>query len=83
LGRLGERSALPCVCAERRQGIDVHRAESRHDQTGLPGAVAAVSADGAAGSIYEAIHGRASTPEPSVIKQNGAGGATRAFTPGR
>jgi len=46
-------------------------------------AVAGVSADGAAGSIYEAIHGLACTLEPGVIKQNGGGGATCAFTPGR
>jgi hypothetical protein len=45
--------------------------------------VAGVSAGGAAGSIYEAHHGLACTLEPSVIKQNGGGGATRAFTPGR
>jgi hypothetical protein len=44
--------------------------------------VAGVSADGAAGSIYEALHRLACTLEPSVIKRNG-GGAARAFTPGR
>ena len=46
-------------------------------------AVAGVSADGAAGSIYEALHGLACTLEPSVIKQSGGGGASCAFTPGR
>ncbi|MFZ0208509.1 MAG: hypothetical protein WAL59_20795 [Roseiarcus sp.] len=45
--------------------------------------MAGVSADGAAGSIYAALHGLACTPEPSVTEQNGGGGATRAFTPGR
>ena len=85
LGRLDSSSVRRCyaACAERRQGIDVYRAESRHDQTGLPVAVADVSTDDAAGSIYEALHGLACTLEPSVIKQNGGGGATCAFTPGR
>jgi hypothetical protein len=45
--------------------------------------VAGVSADGAAGAIYEALYGFACTLEPSVTEQNGGGGATRAFTPGR
>jgi hypothetical protein len=46
-------------------------------------AAAGVSADSAAGSIYEALHRLACTLEPSVTEQNGGGGATRAFTPGR
>jgi len=45
--------------------------------------VAGVSADGAAGSVYEALYALACTLEPGVIKQNGGGGATCAFTPGR
>jgi hypothetical protein len=45
-------------------------------------AVAGVPPDGAAGSIFEALHGLDCTLEPSVIKQNAGGGATCAFTAG-
>ena len=42
-------------------------------------AAAGVPADGAAGSIFEAVHGLACTLTPSVIKQNGGGGASCAY----
>ncbi|MDE3174515.1 MAG: hypothetical protein KGM15_00190 [Pseudomonadota bacterium] len=45
-------------------------------------AAAGVPSDGAAGSIYEAVHGLVCTLTPSVIKQNGGGGAHCAFSPG-
>ncbi len=43
--------------------------------TGVPG-------DGAAGTIFEAIHALTCTLTPSVIKQNAGGGANCVFTAG-
>jgi hypothetical protein len=45
-------------------------------------AAAGVPGDGAAGSIYEAVHNLACTLTPSVIKQNGGGGASCVYTVG-
>jgi hypothetical protein len=45
-------------------------------------AAAGVPGDGAAGSIFEAVHGLACTLSPSVIKQNGGGGASCNYTVG-
>ena len=45
-------------------------------------AAGGVPGDGAAGSIYEAVHGLACTLTPSVIKQNGGGGASCSYTVG-
>ncbi len=43
---------------------------------------AGVPPDGAAGSIFEALHGLDCKLEPNVIRQNAGGGASCAFTPG-
>jgi hypothetical protein len=45
-------------------------------------AAAGVQGDGAAGTIYEAVHSLSCTLTPSVIKQNAGGGANCVFTPG-
>ena len=45
-------------------------------------AAAGVPGDGAAGSTFEAVHNLACTLTPSVIKQNGGGGASCGFTVG-
>ena len=45
-------------------------------------AAAGVPADGAAGSIFEAVHGLACTLIPSVIRQNAGGGANCVYIVG-
>jgi hypothetical protein len=45
-------------------------------------AASGVPGDGAAGTIYEAVHNLACTLTPGVIKQNGGGGANCVFTAG-
>jgi hypothetical protein len=45
-------------------------------------AASGVPGDGAAGTIYEAVHALACTLTPSVIKQNAGGGANCVFTVG-
>jgi hypothetical protein len=45
-------------------------------------AASGVPGDGAAGTIYEAVHAFTCTLTPSVIKQNAGGGANCVFTPG-
>jgi hypothetical protein len=45
-------------------------------------AASGVPGDGAAGTIYEAVHNLACTLTPSVIKQNAGGGANCVFTVG-
>jgi len=45
-------------------------------------AAAGVPAEGAAGSIFEAVRGLACTLIPSVIKQNGGGGANCVYMAG-
>jgi hypothetical protein len=45
-------------------------------------ATAGVPSDGAAGSIFEAVHALSCTLTPSEIKQNGGGGADCSFTVG-
>ena len=45
-------------------------------------AAGGVPGDGAAGSTYEAVHGLVCTLTPSVIKQNGGGGAACVYTVG-
>ena len=45
-------------------------------------AASGVPGDGAAGTIFEAVHSLACTLTPSVIKQNGGGGANCVFSVG-
>jgi hypothetical protein len=45
-------------------------------------ATAGVPSDGAAGSIYEAVHALSCKLTPSEVKQNGGGGADCSFTVG-
>jgi len=45
-------------------------------------AASGVPGDGAAGTIFEAVHSLACTLTPSVIKQNGGGGANCVFSAG-
>lgn len=45
-------------------------------------AASGVPGDGAAGTIYEAVHALVCTLTPSVIKQNAGGGANCVFTAG-
>jgi hypothetical protein len=73
---------MPLAPSVARESTSIER-RAVMTKRGLLGAVAGVSADVAAGSTYEALHGLACTLEPSVTEQNGGGGAARAFTPGR